>query len=134
MDTERRLIQDTVDEFKKYLPYLRIACGYSQTVMADILELSHPTYNHIESGLEPMKMRDYFAIRYIIEEDEFGKLLTSILVNGNYLTAQDKARLIRQFDRVLKKASRKSGMPLIKNSLIRTYNEFILEKKAGEKL
>ena len=132
MEEERRLIQDTVDRFKKYLPYLRIACGYSQVSLANILEISHPTYNNIETSLEPMKIRDYFALRYIIEEDEFGKWLTAVLVDGNYLTDQEKTRLIRQFDRVLKKANRKGGISLIKNSLIRTYNEFILEKKAGE--
>ena len=129
---ERRLIQDTVDALRRYLPYLRIACGYSQASLADILELSYPTYNHIETGLEPMKMRDYFALRYIIEEDELGKSLLSVLVDGNYLTAKERACLINRMDKTLKKSSRKMGVSSMKHDLIRTYNEFILEKKAKE--
>ena len=132
METDRRLSQDTVDEFRKYLPYLRIACGYSQVAMGNILEVAHPTYNKMETGISPMKMRDYFAVRYIIEQDEFGKSLTTILVDGSYLSAREKSELLRRMDKVINKASRKNGTAVLKHSLLRTYNEFILEKKAEE--
>lgn len=120
-----------LEAFKKYLPYLRTACGYSQIALCNALDLSHATYLKIENGIEPIKRRDYYAIRYLIEKDEFGKSLLDILVDGKYLSGVDRAALVVRLDKVIKKSSRKSGIFFLRKDLIKAYNEFIIERKAA---
>ena len=122
------------ERLRRDLPSIRIMAGWSAERLADILDVTRATVVNIENNEGRLSTVQYYAIRYILDEEiratgnEVLAQVITDLVDSEDTPESRRSEIRLKISLAAKKVGRKSGATAISREAMTTVSEFLNSK------